>query len=142
MAEGMHWVAKDLTPNYLSAATRSTGWAPQRGTVSLTAISHRASPHPSVPLPGGPDHLGEGLPGVEGRFPGKAEHPLADAVALHLVGAGGDGDHAPIQVVEGRFVGSVVAGPPRQRLGAADLDGDPRPDRGIRARCKLAVGGD
>ena len=70
-----------------------------------------------------------GFVGVEARLAGQAEDALADAVALHLVGAGGDGDLTAVEVVDGRLLGVVVALRPGQRLAAADLQREAGPDR-------------
>ena len=49
------------------------------------------------------EHLVEGAVDVGAGLAGQAEHPFADAVALHLVGAAGDRRDAAVEVVERRW---------------------------------------
>ena len=85
------------------------------------------------------DDLGERLVGIEAGFAGQSEHPLSDAVALHLVGPRGDGGHAPIEIVD-RGLGVVfAAGRPKQGVATADLDRQARPDGRQGARSQFPV---
>src|SRR5690242_15103111 len=86
-------------------------------------------------------HFVERFRRVEAWLARQPEHALADAVALHLVGAGGDRDHASIEIVDGGLAGIVVTLRPCQRLGSAYFEGKPSPDRVVHACGQLAVGG-
>src|SRR4051794_30564084 len=84
---------------------------PTSGSLAVARPSGRSCGSADLPAPfaGLAEHLAERLRRVEARLARQAEHPLADAVALHLVGAGGDGDLATVEVVERLAPGHVVA---------------------------------
>src|SRR5436309_12301064 len=87
------------------------------------------SADPAVPAPGLPQHLVERLGRIEAGLPGKAEDPLDDPVALHLVRPGGDRDDASVEVVEGGAARLVVPLRPCERFTTAYFERQARPHR-------------
>ena len=103
---------------------------PWRATPGLDA-RRRSSPAPPAPPPGT-----EG--GVEAHLPRHAQDPLADAVALHLVGTSRDGSEFAVQEGDERSRPSV---PGSQVIASAPpISTAAGPHRRIRAAEQLAVG--
>src|SRR4051812_48095971 len=144
-------LAPDPIPTTGLSMTRQMDPSLSHATLALCAFAHSGggqatetgqSAHAAAPLARAAQHLVERLGRVETRLTRQAQDAFADAVALHLVRAGGDSDDAAVEVVQRRLLALLVALGPRQRRAPAHFETEAGPDRRVHAGGQLGVGGD